>query len=273
MSWILIVAIIGIVLIGFWPVYDRVKKPNYKITNRAKTQDTPYAVVVDEKPWTCPVCGESHNNLSRHGSCPFANGEYYAVPEDDMLDSMFTNTGGHFEFRFYVWQYKDMIYLTYKNDDLAVLNDKDGRTLVSAYYSTRFCSKEDWDPDSVDMRYEMSGEVMRLRERTMDSIYETDNCYIVGLSRILDMAVTKKASCAKTGYVIWRGNDEINVTGIRTGASADIFNYDKISRSDTIHRFDKPYTRRLCGTLEELRELPQEVIDGTAYGAYMDGAR
>ena len=119
----------------------------------------------------------------------------------------------------------------------------------------------------------MSREVVQLRERGMGSVYETDDCYIVGLSRILDMAVTQKARFAKTGYVIWRGKDEIYVTGIRTGASADVFNYDKISRSSTIHKFYKTYTRRLCGTLDELSELPQEEIDEQAYGAYMDGAK
>lgn len=272
MGWI-IAGVIGIALVGFWPVYDRAKNRNSKNASHAETQQMSAAALQDEKPWICPVCGESHNILGRRSSCPFEKSEYHTVPKGDMLDSMFTNTGGHYEFRFFVWQYKDMIYLTYKPDDLAVLNDKYGNTLVSAYYSAGFCSRGDWDPDSIDMRYEMSWEVVQLRERGMGSVYETDDCYIVGLSRILDMAVTEKARFAKTGYVIWRGKDEIYVTGIRTGASADVFNYDKISRSNTIHKFYKTYTRRLCGTLDELSELPQEEIDEQAYGAYMDGAK
>lgn len=57
------------------------------------------------------------------------------------------------------------------------------------------------------------------------------------------------------------------------GPGTDIFNYVRISLSNAVHRFDKSYTRRLCGTLEELREMPQDEIDAKAYGAYMDGAK
>ena len=120
MGWI-IAGVIGIALVGFWPVYDRAKNRNSKNASHAETQQMSAAALQDEKPWICPVCGESHNILGRRSSCPFEKSEYHTVPKGDMLDSMFTNTGGHYEFRFFVWQSNDMIYLTYKPDHLAVL--------------------------------------------------------------------------------------------------------------------------------------------------------
>jgi hypothetical protein len=273
MNGCLIAGLIGIAMMGFWPIYDRVKDPNTKSTAGAETQQTVLDIHEYQAPLVCPVCGEAHDVLHRHGSCPFEKSEYHAVAEEDLLDSMYTNTGGHFEFRFLVWQYKDMIYLTYMPDNLAAQRDKDGNTLVSAYYSTGFCHREDWDPESIDMNFEMSREVVQLREREMNSIHETKDYYVVGLDRILDMSVTKEAGCAKTGYVVWQGTDGIYVTGLTSWADPQIFNYDRISRSGMIHRFHKAYTRRLCDTLDELREMPQDKIDGQAYGAYMDGAR
>ena len=269
----LIVGLIGVALLVFWPIYDKLKGYGNNHKGSAEAYQKAAGYLADQMPQICPVCGRHHSAADFGNSCPFGKSEYHDVPEEDMLDSLFTNTGGHHEWRFLVWQYKDMVYLTYVPDDLAVQKQQNGDTLVSAYYSTVFCEREKWDPDSIELRYEMSREVMKLRDRAMNSMYETKDYYVVGLDRILDMSVTQKASCVDTGYVAWQGNDGIYVTGISSGANSHIFNYDRISRSNTIHKYHKAYTRRLCGSLEELKEMPQDEIDGTAYGAYMDGAK
>ena len=273
MSGWLIAGLAGMAIMLFWPIYDRVKGPAYKHTDNPEAYQPAAGFLADQIPQVCPACGKHYGAAGFGGSCPFEKSEYHDVPEKDMLDSMFTNTGGYHEWRFLVWQYKDMIYLTYVPDDLAAQKQQYGGTLVSAYYSTRFCSREEWDPDSTEMRYEMSREVVQLRDRAMNSVYETKDYYVVGLDRILDMSVTKNASCADTGYVVWQGSNGIYVTGIRSRADSHTFNYDRISRSNTIHKYHKAYTRRLCSTLDELREMPQDKIDAEAYGAYMDGAR
>lgn len=279
MGWGLI-GLAGTAIMGFWFIYDRVKErnPDMHAVSAAPGETDIFAFRKPEM-WECPVCGRKHN-ADRSGEepadgrirCPFEDGEEYIITHDNRPERMITNNGGHFELSYLVWKYGDMIYLTYISPgNKAVMTEQYGRTCVSAYYTTRFCPAEEWDPDL--MIDEMNGEISRLRDRVMNSLYVSGADYVVGVSHILDMSVTKNPLCSKTGYVIWKGKQGINITGLRTGASEDVFNYDKITRSASLHRFCRFYTRELCGTIDELREMPQDKIDEQAYGAYMDGAK
>lgn len=272
--WI-IVFVIGTAILAFWPIYDRVKARNDKIQKDLGAAGQAAAFDwIKRTVGECPVCGKNHTGKrggEKGDGCPFEDGDFFPIWKEHLLESTVTEWGGHFERPYLVWEYDDKVYLTYKPDDYAVKTDQYGQIYVNAYYSALFCRREEWDPAAK--KHEMDLAVKELRERAMNSVFETEEYYIVGLDRILDMSVTKEASCAQTGYVIWQGKQGIYVTGIRSGASAELFNYDRISRSGTIHRFFRSYTRRLCSTLTELREMPQDEIDAQAYGAWMDGAR
>ncbi|MBR3403560.1 MAG: hypothetical protein IKG67_15115 [Parasporobacterium sp.] len=272
MIWIIIL-VIGIGIMVFWPVYDRIKWRKAEIqTDLGLPGETTSSTWIKHAVWDCPVCGKNHDGRKTgRASCPFEDGSYFPVWKEQLLDYEVTSLGGAFELPYLAWEYDDKVYLTYRSNTSAVLKDQYGQIYANAYYSALFCRKEEWDPYKT--KREINLAVKELRDRVLNSMYESEEHYIVGLDRILDMSVTREASCAETGYVIWRGEQGIYVTGIRTGASIDIFNYDRISRSNAVHRFDKPYTRRLCGTLDELREMPQDEIDAQAYGAYMDGAK
>lgn len=274
MIWVIILAI-GAASLVFWPVYDRIKERKANLRRELGLHGEAAGFDwIKRAVWECPVCGKNHDGKRsdmKQKNCPFEAGDYFVVWKEHLLESTITNLGGHFELPYLVWENDDQIYLTYKPDPYAVRKDQYGQIYVNAYYSALFCCKDKWNPAA--MRHEMNLAVSELRNRVLDSLYEAEEHYIVGRNRILDMSVTQSASCAETGYVIWRGKQEIYVTGIRTGASDQIFNYDRISRSDSIHRFHKTYTRRLCGTLEEVQRMPQKEIDSQAYGAYMDGAK
>lgn len=279
MAWGLM-GLAGAAIMGFWFIYDRVKErdPDMHAAG-AEKEETDFFAFRKPEVWECPVCGRKHTEDRRSEEpadgrirCPFEDGEEYVITQDNQPERMITNNGGHFELSYLVWKYGDMIYLTYISPGSnAVVTEQYGRTYVNAYYTTRFCPAEEWRLDMlID---EMNMEISRLRDRVMNSMYVSGAYYVVGVNHILDMSVTKDPLCSGTGYVIWKGKQGINITGLRTGASDDMFNYDRVTRSASLHRFCRFYTRELCGTIEELREMSQDNIDAEAYGAYMDGAK
>lgn len=278
MGW-LIAGSIGIAILVFWLVYDRVTERKANVHPlRTVTELPERAPARKQAAWICPVCGMMHGagggrkSTDTPGQCPFKEDDYYKVSEDNKPESTYTHTGAHFELPYMLWRYDGMIYITYTpKDDHSVLHDKYGALYVSAYYSARYCRAEEWQSD--EMIREIDQDIWALRQKVVRSIYESGDEYIVGLDRILDMSVTKEPGCARTGYVVWQGEQGIFVTGMRTGASEDIFNYDRISRSCATHRYSRFYTRKLCSTLDELRGMPRKEIDRQAYEAYMDGAK
>ena len=273
MIWIVLFAV-GAGILAFWPIYDWIKARKTELQKDLGTTGQPVSDSwIKREIWNCPVCGKDHGGNRRERNrenCPFADGDYYHVWEEHLLDYTVTNFGGHFEPPYIVWEYDSKVYLTYKPDPSAVKKDQYGEIYVNAYYSTLFCKREEWDSG---IKKELNRAVDRLRERILQSLHESGTQYIVGRDRILDMSVTKKPSCAETGYVIWKGDQEIHVTGIRSGATDDLFNHNRICRSNFVHRFYKTYTRRLCDTSDDLQKMSQDEIDAQAYGAYMDGAK
>ena len=119
MIWIVLFAV-GAGILAFWPIYDWIKARKTELQKDLGTTGQPVSDSwIKREIWDCPVCGKDHGGNRRERNrenCPFADGDYYHVWEEHLLDSTVTNFGGHFGLPYIVWEYDSKVYLTYKPD-------------------------------------------------------------------------------------------------------------------------------------------------------------
>ena len=123
MIWIVLFAV-GAGILAFWPIYDWIKARKTELQKDLGTTGQPVSDSwIKREIWDCPVCGKDHGGNRRERNrenCPFADGDYYHVWEEHLLNSTVTNFGGHFGLPYIVWEYDSKVYLTYKPDPSAV---------------------------------------------------------------------------------------------------------------------------------------------------------
>lgn len=234
--WIVII-LIGIAILAFWAIYDRAKNHGLTVS---KQNTNEYSKGQNEMTGSffCPVCGAWHTKNASENSVWFCGMECTLYDGD---------SNGN-------------------NPSVRIKNSKD--------------LKKNYDNGFECVGYPMEVEKTITKEEVTKLKSQRDcpfsNQSVISLegNRVLERNITSSPRCADTGYVVWRCDAGVYVTGICAWAKERGFLMENGAvEHGKVYPVMSNYTRRLWNTVEEYRAMSQDEIDAQAYGAYMDGAR